>query len=41
MSSQPVQYFHTPPQEVRAERKADDNFNKLNDQFSSAHFIVP
>jgi hypothetical protein len=34
---QSVQHFHAPPQEIRTERKSNQNFDKLNDQFGSGH----
>ena len=34
---QSVQHFQAPPQEISTERKSDHYFDKLNDQFSSAH----
>jgi hypothetical protein len=34
---QPLQHFQAPPNEIRANRKAERHFEKLNDKFGTAH----
>jgi hypothetical protein len=36
---QSVQHFQASPQEIRTERKSDQDFDKLNDQFGSGHLL--
>ena len=37
MRRQSLQHFQAPPDEIRANRKAERHFDKLNDKFCSAH----
>jgi hypothetical protein len=36
---QSVQHLQAPPQEISTERKSDQDFDKLNDQFGSGHLL--
>ena len=37
MRRQSLQHFQAPPDEIRANRKAERHFDKLDDKFYSAH----
>ena len=41
MRRQSLQHFQAPPDEIRANRKAERHFDKLNDKFCSAHRGTP